>query len=636
MLASGAHIKLGGYEFVVDESQENHYVHSSAPTSIASNQVVGSEKAINPHSDKQTWILDDWSGGHGNYLWDRSQPDKYWDAVHLNPRVPGVLMSPSGGITDSVDNALTTIPGGGLNNGAYHKYYADGDSVQTYGDSSVSAGGYTLGQGTDTNTVVLRGAQDNPYGSMFSDIEDMENPPEFNPGLLEWSAALLGGRFYAFNGERLYEFDVGAYDASLSDSEAQLDDSYYRVAYTIANGAGHSGAQGITAAENSLFLYTSVDGISSLHEYNDEGGAPVWTALPGEYIRATCYAHGLLWVATCTASSLYGSGLSTLYAFDIGGKTMQTVKNISDHPAPVIAAYASATNNNLSTNFASYKYRQSPAFLGGSAGEKIWICSKFDTYIYDLKTDGISRVTGGTFYAISAGTQVNTSLGAYAHDSLGSAYGNPTPGGDGQGKYLFTGWYDFGTPYEKKTLLSVDLSFFPLSGGKQIKIWYQIDNSGTWVLATTADATDTSGFKYTQISTSAAGGAATNTVTFQRICYRIEFTSNDTMLYSLSTSAQITPTGKNSEETWEIALRLKDEPSNNARPRHRAVKGETIRDWLLTQWTSGAVLQLLDGYRYEKNNTYTTNDVVLKQYQDHIDKAGEGYIRVLLGRVAAT
>lgn len=93
MLASDAHVKIDTREFILDETEEGHYVHNLESLLVSRQDISGKPGRQNIRPDLLLWALDDWSGGEGNPVFDPNNFDRY-DNGTGNPRVRGRLTSP--------------------------------------------------------------------------------------------------------------------------------------------------------------------------------------------------------------------------------------------------------------------------------------------------------------------------------------------------------------------------------------------------------------------------------------------------------------------------------------------------------------------------------------------------------------
>src|SRR6266542_1943970 len=88
MLPSGAHVKLGSYEFFLDEKQTPPYRHSFDSLLAQRTDISGVPGAQNLNPQVLPWITTDWLGGEGNFFVDSGDPSVYYISS-ANTRVPG-------------------------------------------------------------------------------------------------------------------------------------------------------------------------------------------------------------------------------------------------------------------------------------------------------------------------------------------------------------------------------------------------------------------------------------------------------------------------------------------------------------------------------------------------------------------
>src|SRR6266568_1906858 len=100
-LSSGADVKIGDYEFMLDETIDAgsavgnlyrpHYRYTSNSMFQQKLGIPGADNKDNLRSERLLWYFDDWSGGEGNRIWFKDDPTVYDFSYGLNPRIRGQL-----------------------------------------------------------------------------------------------------------------------------------------------------------------------------------------------------------------------------------------------------------------------------------------------------------------------------------------------------------------------------------------------------------------------------------------------------------------------------------------------------------------------------------------------------------------
>src|SRR3989304_5200553 len=89
MLASSAHVSIGGVEYVLAIDEDPHYYHRFeslfAPTSAIAGEIA--KEQIRP--EKLLWAITDWSGGEGALIFYPQDPTSYDIGSPLQPTTRG-------------------------------------------------------------------------------------------------------------------------------------------------------------------------------------------------------------------------------------------------------------------------------------------------------------------------------------------------------------------------------------------------------------------------------------------------------------------------------------------------------------------------------------------------------------------
>src|SRR3990167_5794128 len=85
-LPSGADVKIGSYEFMIDWADPDPVVHYYESLYAREQDIEGQpgKKTANPSF--KLWTHDDWSGGEGTKYFDPTDPTTYWYGK-VNPRI---------------------------------------------------------------------------------------------------------------------------------------------------------------------------------------------------------------------------------------------------------------------------------------------------------------------------------------------------------------------------------------------------------------------------------------------------------------------------------------------------------------------------------------------------------------------
>lgn len=616
-LSSGAHIKLGDYEFKLDKSVDNHYLHRYYDLTAEKVQIAGTSGKEQLLPDSLWWSMDDWAGGEGNNIFYQDEYDTYYGSGALNPRVRGQL-------TARPDRTRSTGSGFGYGtqaNLSAHMFSAIGrvlrfwNSYVQYINNDLGwtdrlSGGAAYSAATgDVNWVyAFNKVNGNLYRRGYSSPEDWVSLAG-DSDLDYRGAALLEGKLYGWTGASLWEFDVHDWDNWATD--------HYRLVYgddgDIPEGTYDSRwFANCFATENSVVAWRTASGISEVFEFRAGVGRPLWRAPMGFSIRSGCYQNGILYFAGHWGDE--GEGWGALYALPL------------DSLRPIFLKW-------IGRLFGS-KYGVPE--ISSSYGNQILIASGDRyLYVYDTETDGLTVLDsnasdiykacltyGGFRYAIGEDYTYKFDDDEPAEREAGFNYSDFTDLDDAT---LTSSRWDLDYPMEMKGLVGFYVAMAPMISGQHILVSYCLDG-GSWVDLTEIVAS-TPGASTGRVFVAAPTGASTPQ--FNALQFRVKLTSDTgvlaPILYSITAESKIA----RKREEWELIIRLKDEMSRE-RPSHRQVPGPTLRDWLLSVVTTGQNLVLLDGFRYENDNQYSTHTVTVKEVTDLIDEEGEGICRVIL------
>lgn len=657
-IRGGYDVQLGDYPFRLALDQENPYVHYYVPVSAGRREVAGEPDKESLLSDEIVWSYTDWSGGEGARVWYPDDPTVYHYAEPLNPRIPGQLTGRptrtqvSVTVTDATRRPAFALGQGRLWVGCHQTLRYSTDQGATWSDATNALNLAGLGSAwkitamvgdhsgvyiaaTNGSSRVLRKV----YISVGSPtgVDVVASHAASNPWV---GLALMGGRLYGWTGRKLWEFDVA------STLPLVLNNSYRKVYDTGADvdWADYGGSQpgswwaDIANAENSVVMFTAMEGQTILYEYDGIAGRPLWDPMPfGLTAKSMKVQNGIVYIAGhWSGESVPTGGHGALYALPL------------DNPVPLFLAWF--RKDELGANLQMQE-------MANSYGSQIMVAAAKQgrIFIYDADYDAVSLLDdlqlGSTFkigdmitvgqkrlvavYEPQApGTPTSITIYRYTTDEPAD---RETQGS--QSASLYMGRYDGGMPHELKVLHGFHVTFAPLAPNQRIHVYYDPDESGTWALAgtiTSASQGAADGRVWLQVSTPEP---------FYGIRVRVTLDNNGISGVALPILYGISPVARPSrrEEWWDLKLRLYDEHQQRGRGAARAVPAERLRDWLLSMAASGQVVTFLDGARYAlRPNAYTTHKVSVEEVRDVIlrpggrpDASAEGYCFVRLKAVPA-
>ena len=92
MLASGAHVSIGGVEYMLAEDEEQgHYVHQFETLFANATAIAGETAKSQLRPEKLLWSMTDWSGGEGARIYYPTDPTRYDVGSLVNVTEPSRL-----------------------------------------------------------------------------------------------------------------------------------------------------------------------------------------------------------------------------------------------------------------------------------------------------------------------------------------------------------------------------------------------------------------------------------------------------------------------------------------------------------------------------------------------------------------
>ena len=678
--ASGAHILLDDDEFMIDRSVEGHYVKRWYDVDDEEDpRITGDPGKVKRNPESLFWTYTDWSGGEGNRHYQTDQPDTYDVAYEVNPRMRGQLTGRPlrNRITlttkEVSDRPVLAIGAAAIWAGrGYELDYAQNDLTSWSGidDSATPASDYVGLRSLNTSYRITAMVGDNDYvyysawNSASSGERALLRRSKQNTGLADTveqeatgvapyaGLAIMNGKLYAWTGRKLFEMDIDSSSITTSVSggvttaagtKRKVFDS--RVDPVSTNVFSANWWAECVATENSIIMWYSNDGVSEVYEFKEEG-RPIWRAPYGFTIKGSCYSNGIMYFSGHWGGDENAVGTGVLYAMPLDTYNPIPLKKVRDNQD---------VNLQMQEMHASYGY------------QVITVAQRTGRiFVYDAETDGLTmlddldRSSGSDPDGLTF-TNNNNRIAGSATWGIYRVFAVYQPGGSGSGNiqivyyeqdrpedrevdqnatdytamspYFETPRWDYNYPLDKKTLIGFHLNFKPLVANQFIDVSYDHDEDGTYTDLTqiTSSTPGASvGRVFLPVSTSSTQRK------FMTLKYRVKLTSGPTgtvqtpILYAVSAEARMVRKRKE----WEIAIRVKDEPSRNASPITRRNRGWRLRDWLETTIEQGNVITFRDGYRYKDQalygTPYSTHNVVIKEATDIIEKPGEGTMMVRL------
>jgi len=610
LLASGADVKIGAYEFMLSHDGDGPpYVYN--PESLYSNEqgIQGLEGTKTANPNVLIWTIDDFAGGGETKYFSELIPDTYWYGK-ANPRVRGAVTSPptsaqaTANLTLTTGSATewhTTQVGGKIWAGANRDIFYSSDSGVTWAKYGTSFGaGYhvdgmthdgslawvTASNGSTRSTVRLH-ADLTTLTTVVSDVTSANR---------SYGMAYLEGKVYMWTGGALYEYDTqGTLPITHRDTTSNANPANKVFAPATATPASFNA--GMVASDTSIVFFTSSAGETIVYEYKYNAatnvfvGRKIWQPATGLTAKQICYSMGVVY--------LLG---------DYGDQTalmgMSLINREPLYLSTVGLPYSSEAGATLT-----------PRALAGSYGSSvIGACDDGTTtyyFVYDAEIDSFSELdqrtiaADGTAYAMSTVGKKRLSFCNKA-DTAGRVNSwkqdNDTPAG---GWGLVTVAHHINFPYDEKVLFSIQVVQDPSIAAGTVQVEYQIDESGTWVSAGTTGA----GVKYTNFAVS----TGSSTVKFRLLRLRLTGASG-ARLFNVTARAYINAY----QETWRMRLRLDKESAGlNQRPSNRQVSAGALRSYLQTLVNNRNVVTFLDGTISDvKSSTadvgYTSKTVVVE------------------------
>lgn len=444
------------------------YKPNAVPRPVTRNDIPGSpgDETLTPQVRK--WRLTDWSGGEVgelNSFFDPQDPTAY-DSGLCNPRVPGQLSGPPTR-TGSTPAASTSAPTFGpflsssqgyivLTHYQKIQYSSNGTTWTTFGSGSGGGSRETTCPTCSDGKYVYFANSDTPHGIGTIEMRRVNIDNAQNDQIVLSGAnardtlgiAVLGANLYRWTGAKLREIDLTStvgwpladgtlvYSAGGVDTANTFPTTYYG---------------GACSTDNSVAMFYSVPGETTLYEYKAGVGTPLTSFLNGLTARAMCYYLGNLWIVGVFNAQ------AALFKYDL------------------------LTRQGSFVNFIGRGSSLTPVSCAPGPGDQVLIgMTTGEFYIYSKDLDAISeldvRTGDGTLNAVVAwkdqrcaamGSTTVLKFSSWATDSATTTVSGNLTGSE----------WDGDLPEETKVLIGIRASFAPIAGTETITLSIKRDGA---------------------------------------------------------------------------------------------------------------------------------------------------------------
>lgn len=655
MLASGAHIKIGDVECLLDESVLDHYQHTTTdPQTFFSTQEAG------PHITHATlyhqiryWFQSDWQQGEGFQFWGNDPDNDGYDQGYLNPRIPGVLATrpnryettksgrdgePDGnpkligfaeasGYSWLASNQNLWFSTEGSN---WHEFIGISNTDKEQFTAITGDGPYCYlmqakSPDTDGSTPILvyRLDKNSPGNNVQSTVIDTTT----NPSRVCRAMVHNQGLLYLWSGNAMRGYDITAPGnfPYTSISSATVDE-----VFTDEN-AGQPDYADAVVGDRFIYAMSAWQGTTRVYGFGlwdgtIWSGREIWQLPRGFTGRSVAFTSGLLFIV--------GEYNGRAAAFMLSVQTLQSAF------VGYVRPWAEGTLVEA---------------VAGPGAQVLMMHSTEGVFIYDYLTDAISALdTLGSTSNVDVGNKTPPSLGCFQGWRLACyTTGNHnyhiirwdhdySVRSESTGVYHYLPTWHYGFTTLDKLLLGFEIHTQPLRAGDKITVEYKLEEDGIYqdFPSTPADG----GWESMGHVSYEDDGAATSKyfdvsaqgTSFNRIRFRLRVKGRPKIL---GTSVPIWM--GDHQETWVLQILLNDEspsagPAQN-RPRSQQRRGEEIRKALWGHIRSKSAVTFLDGYAYKgATGLYDTYTVVIEGPTDTIQEDAQGNMKVTLRRVDKT
>ena len=605
-LPSGADVKIGDYEFMIEWADADPVVHYYESLYARENEITGQPGKHTANPNFLLWTHDDWSGGEGTKYFDSADPTTYWYGK-VNPRIlgalngtPAVTATTSLTTTTATPTKLIFVSAAGtlwLLANRQLFYSTNGTSWTAHGSNPIGAASDMItaacSDGDEIWYSTINGTTREVWKATTSTVTqavaDVTGPKFIGMAELE-------GFVYGYTGKNLIR-----YNTKKTLPITQNDRNKVYKPHTDSPAGTYYG--GVVATENSICFMIAYKGDTTIYQFRKGRAFPIWQ-LPGETGKAIAYKQGVLAVLTQQGTKCVLRGLNV--------QTRQPF-----HLADVGVPYSLTTAYDLAAGPGS------TLILAAGDGTTSYL------YSYDLELDALSEVGEATVASQGTPDAVIT----YEDRRLMAYYSSTTVKADSWASdeaSTTTSWewvsaaYDLGFPQDQKLLLGLHVVQDGTVSSGTVTVYYQLDEDGTW----TSAGSTSNGDKHKFIDLTATSKK------FRTLRLKITGASG-ARLFSVTAKAYM----NSYQQAWRLVLKLKDE-ARGAHPTSRIKQAHVLRDYLHTLQTAQNIVTFLDGTRYPKkggaSDGYTSHTVVVEFPEDHIAQPSEGTGVVILRDVTTS
>lgn len=633
-IQGGYDIQIDSFRFMLDET-ESSYRHYLQSTEIEG-EVVGEQRKRTVDPSRLIWVNGDWSGGEGQRIYYTDDPTTYDYAEALNGRIPGEITgrplreTVTIATDDKRKKCYLAIAAGVLWMGSNTTLKYSTDKGANWTDATTALGATRqitamcgspdalfVATGNATNQQIDRVKRTSAGVVAVANVQANAARSTFS-GL-----AMLQGRLYGWSGRRLYEYDIaaGTLPLTLNKDYRKVYDTGGDIDYADFGGSLAGSWWGsIENAESSLIFWVGTEGQTEIYEWDGVAAFPLWKVPFGTTGKSLKVQDGEAFLAG------HWSGESSA----TGGFGDLRALNLSSRGDRFVGWFRKVAGQNLQMQE-----------MANSYGHQILVAAALlgKIFVYDKDYNSISMLDDLAYDG--AGTNKIGDMVTFGRYRMSASY-EPAAGAGG-GNITFHRWqsdepadresvgslshsqfsptWDYGFPFDTKTLSGFHVMFEPLLANQRITMSYSLD--GAAYVATTVITSATAGSSSGRVFVPVATGA--NDPKFSRLKCKLAVDNNSTsgvkqpIVYAYSPEVSLL----NYDEIWDLVVRVKDEHQQRGRPTDRAMNGSWIRDNLETLATQKKIVTFKDGSRYaDKPNHSSTHTVRVVSVSDAIIRTG--------------
>lgn len=616
-LASGADVDIGGYEFMLaTDGDDDGYQWITENLYGDSGEIEGTEGKKAANRNILFWGYDDFRRGDGLRYWDPDQKDRWWTG-NTNPRIPGAITSPPTRSQSSTITTGVTPTGGFFSSGLGRAWYLTGDQGYHSGDGATWTENTDIAVDLPASYQITGACNDGTY--VYFAASDGTNRGIWrvtsNTTSVPFVTAHAGTAYQAIavRDQFLYAWTGGALIRYRHTQTPPLTHETRNVVYSPRGIPSASIFSAMVSGEGNLYFSRALDGDSVIFEYKLDpatgklAGRTMWTMANGFTAKKLAVQAGVLLVL--------GDYLGKVGLWGYSKVNQQ----------PLFLGYVGEADNATNVRFIAPSYG-AQVILGVDDGTTSYV------YVYDLEEDSFSKLDERTIAAdgtlmdgftfknrrlAAAFSTTSTKINRWILDT-------DTPAG------AWT-WdsaaHDLDYPQDEKILLGFHVILDPTIIDSTVRVWYQIDESGTWV-NTGVDATAAAKHSYITVS------SAASTVKFRTLRIRMVGASG-ARCFSVTSRSYI----NSKQEIWKLNLDLRNEPGTTRRPSDRSVIASKLKDNLHVLVYAGDVVTFKDGTRRRRKSSevgtgYSSHTVLVEFPKNSVDSGKEGTAEVILRSVA--